>query len=327
MSMVSWKPDPQRGDENRFGALRRRLRQTNITLLDAIQFLFLIALSILQIVLWHRVPQSHVLLLLYIGCIVLLAATVLAARSSSRPGTRLLDDLIVPIIVLLVVFETLGYSIPAVNTPWLEPALIRVDSWLFGMTGAEYMERYYNWALLDLMHLFYVSFYFVPVSLLVIMHRRGKRAEFQHTVAAIGLTFYADFALYYVFPVLGPYRNPAIHFTRDIVASGGVLTRILRGFLNHAEIVAYDSFPSGHVAATLICILLAYHYRLRIRGIYVFLGVTIVISTVYLRYHYVADLPAGALVALVIFWLAPYAGRVLIFCGETQRWLCYQRET
>lgn len=320
MTMVGMQPAAQKS-----GALRARLRQTSITLLDVVQFFFLIALSVLQIGLWHRVPQSHVLLLLYIGCFVLLAGTVLTARSSSRPGIKLFDDLIVPIIVLLVVFETLGYSIPAVNTTWLEPTLIRLDGWLFGMTGSEYLERYYNWALLDLMHLFYVSFYFVPVSLLVIMYRRGKRAEFQHTVAAIGLTFYTDFVLYYVFPVLGPYRNPDIHFTRDIMASGNALTHILRGFIDHAEIAAYDSFPSGHVAATLISILLAYRYRLWIRRLYVFLGVMIVISTVYLRYHYVADLPAGALVALVIYWIAPYVGRAVVYCGKTRRWM-YQKE-
>jgi membrane-associated phospholipid phosphatase len=117
-----------------------------------------------------------------------------------------------------------------------------------------------------------------------------------------------------------------VHFTRDIVASGGVLTHILRGFLDHAEIAAYDSFPSGHVAATLISILLAYRYRLAIRGLYVFLGVMIVISTVYLRYHYVMDLPAGALVALAVYWISPYVCRVVIFCGETQKWFGYQGE-
>jgi membrane-associated phospholipid phosphatase len=309
------------------GLLGARLRRTSITLLDAIQFFFLLGLSILQIGLWNRVPQSRVLLLLYIGCFILLAVTALTARSSSRPAARLLDDLIVPIIILLVVFETLGYSIPAVNTAWLEPALVRMDGWFFGMTGSEFLERYYSRPLLDLMHLFYVSFYFVPVSLLIIMYRRGNRAEFQHTVAAIGLTFYTDFLLYFVFPVLGPYRNPDVHFTREIMASGGMLTRVLRGFLDHAEITAYDSFPSGHVAATLISILLAYRYRLAIRGFYVFLGVMIVISTVYLRYHYVADLPAGALVAVAIYRISPHVGRVVIFCSQTQRWLRYQRKT
>jgi len=313
----------------RFGTISARLRQTSFTLLDAVQLFFLSALSVLQIGLWHRVPQSHALLFLYIGCFILLAGTALTARASSRPGIRLFDDLIVPIVVLLVVFETLGYSIPAVNTTWLEPTLIRLDSWLFGMSGSEYLERYYNWVLLDLMHLFYVSFYFVPLSLLVVMYRRGKRAEFQHSLGAIGLTFYACFALYYVFPVLGPYRDPDvyIHFTRDIVTSGGALTRILRGFLDHAEIVAYDCFPSGHVAATLVTIFLAYRYRLAIRGYYVFIGVMILLSTVYLRYHYVTDLLAGALVAVFIYWLSPNACRVLIYCGETQRWLRYQKES
>jgi membrane-associated phospholipid phosphatase len=306
--------------------LGRWWRRIEITLLDAVQFFSLAALGILQIVLWHRVPESHVLLPVYAGCVALLAASIFMARPGSRPGLKLLDDLIVPILILLVVFETLGYSIPALNTNWLEHPLVRMDSWFFGMTGSEYLQRFYSAPLLDLMHVFYVSFYFVPLSLLILIYRRGNRADFQLAVAAIGLTFYADFLLYYVFPVLGPYRNPQIHFTRDIMASGGTITRVLRGFLDHAEIVAYDCFPSGHVAATLVSILLAYRFRLAVRGIYVFLGVMIAISTVYLRYHYVMDLVAGALVALVIYRIAPYARGVVVFSGKSGEWCRYFKE-
>jgi len=272
------------------------------------------------------VPESHILLPVYAGCLVLLALSIFTARPGSRPSLKLLDDLIVPVVILLVVFETLGSSIPALNTNWLEPTLVRMDSWFFGMTGAEYLERFYSPPLLDVMHVFYVSFCFVPLSLLVLMYRRGRGVDFQLAVAAIGLTFYADFLLYYVFPVLGPYRNPQIHFTRDIMASGGTITRVLRGFLDHAEIVAYDCFPSGHVAATLVSILLAYRFRLAIRGVYVFLGVMIAISTVYLRYHYVMDLFAGAVVALVIYSIAPYARSVVVFSGKTGEWCRYFKE-
>ena len=315
------------GAETPTGSTLSGRRRLEFTLLDAVQFFFLAALIVLQLAFRREIPQSHWLLPLYVGCFVLLAATVLTARGSSRAALRLLDDLIVPIIVLLVVFETLGYSIPALNTNWLEPALVRADGWFFGMTGAQYMERFYSRPLLDLMHVFYVSFYLVPVSLLIVIYRRGNRAELQHTVAAIGLTFYADFFLYYVFPVLGPYRNAQIHFTRDIAASGGALTHVLRSFLDHAEIATYDSFPSGHVAATLVTIFLAYRYRLKLRGVYVFLCVMIVISTIYLRYHYVMDLPAGVVVAVVIYWIAPWAGRVVVFSGETRQWFQYRRGT
>ncbi|HET9839890.1 MAG TPA: phosphatase PAP2 family protein [Candidatus Angelobacter sp.] len=321
MTPAGSRPEPQTGS-----ALSSR-RRIDFTLLDAVQFFFLIALIVLQLVYWQHIPQSHWLLPLYVGSLVLLAVTVLTARASSRAAVRLLDDLIVPIIILLVVFETLGYSIPALNTNWLEPALVRMDGWFFGMTGSQYLERYYTRPLLDLMHVFYVSFYFVPLSVLIVMYRRGNRAELQHTVAAIGLTFYADFFLYYIFPVLGPYRNAQIHFTRDIVASGGALTHLLRSFLDHAEIATYDSFPSGHLAATLVTIFLAYHYRLKLRGVYVFLGVMIVISTVYLRYHYIMDLPAGVVVAVVIYWIAPWASRVVVFSGQSRQELSHQKGT
>jgi hypothetical protein len=38
------------------------------------------------------------------------------------------------------------------------------------------------------------------------------------------------------------------------------------------------------------------------------------------------DLPAGALVALAVYWISPYVCRVVIFCGEMQKWFGYQRE-
>jgi len=62
----------------------------------------------LQIALWRRVPQSHVLLPIYAACLVLLALSIFTARPGSRPSLKLLDDLIVPVVILLVVFETLG---------------------------------------------------------------------------------------------------------------------------------------------------------------------------------------------------------------------------
>jgi hypothetical protein len=38
------------------------------------------------------------------------------------------------------------------------------------------------------------------------------------------------------------------------------------------------------------------------------------------------DLLAGAIVAVVIYSIAPYACRVVMFSGETRRWFTFQKE-
>jgi membrane-associated phospholipid phosphatase len=47
------------------------------------------------------------------------------------------------------------------------------------------------------------------------------------------------------------------------------------------------------------------HYRIRFRWVVVVLGSLLIISTVYLRYHYVIDLIAGALFMIFTLWTAP----------------------
>ena len=273
---------------------------------DLIQLVALTALTILQLALWHRVAASHFLFALYVGAIAAVAATAWLARPHSGCWVSLIDDLLLPAVILLVVFETIGYSIPAVNTTWFEPFLISVDKRLFGMVGSVYLERFYTKPLLDLMHFSYILFYLFPISVAVVAYRQKSKVEYHEAVCAIGLTFYLCYFLYYIFPVLGPYRNLAVYeqFTKDIVASGGAITRYAQALVKHAELSSYDCFPSAHAAVTYVTVALAYRYRLSIRRYYLLPAGMILISTVYLRYHYVLDIVASIFVAAAAYWAA-----------------------
>src|SRR6266540_1752954 len=78
-----------------------------------------------------------------------------------------------------------------------------------------------------------------------------------------------------------------------------------RHLLDTLEGIHYDCFPSGHTEQTL----LAWCMSIRLSRRF-FVGFTIftasqIFSTVYLRYHYVVDLFAGALIAAVLILVAP----------------------
>jgi membrane-associated phospholipid phosphatase len=50
---------------------------------------------------------------------------------------------------------------------------------------------------------------------------------------------------------------------------------------------------------------LTMHYRLKIRWFMFVTGILLIIATVYMRYHYVIDLMAGGLFALICLKTAP----------------------
>jgi membrane-associated phospholipid phosphatase len=58
-----------------------------------------------------------------------------------------------------------------------------------------------------------------------------------------------------------------------------------------------DCMPSGHVAIALTVLFLSYHYARLLFYLFCPIVGALILSTVYLRYHYVIDLFAGAALA------------------------------
>ncbi len=62
----------------------------------------------------------------------------------------------------------------------------------------------------------------------------------------------------------------------------------------------WDCFPSGHTAVTLIVIMLCYRYARGLFWVLLPVAIGLILSTVFLRLHYVADIMAGAVLAGVV---------------------------
>ncbi len=76
-----------------------------------------------------------------------------------------------------------------------------------------------------------------------------------------------------------------------------------------------DAFPSGHTAVALVSLFYAGKFRERVLfGILVPCVAALIVSTVYLRYHYVIDVIAGIALAAVTIFIAPWAQRM--FAGH-----------
>src|SRR5262249_55271134 len=119
-------------------------------------------------------------------------------------------------------------------------------------------------------------------------------------VFVVAAGFYLSYAGYIVVPATGPRFLTEIVSSQTKPLAGVWLFETVRATLDRAERLTPDCFPSGHTEITLLVL---YYSRRFHRPTFFFLlplGAGVILSTVYLRYHYVVDVVAGAALAALI---------------------------
>ena len=103
------------------------------------------------------------------------------------------------------------------------------------------------------------------------------------------------------FPVEAPFF--AMSSLRLPPLVGGPATSLI-DFIESWGRVRGGAFPSGHVLGSFVALLGAWCYRRRLFWVFLPCFIAMCVSTIYGRYHYIADILAGILVGAVAFILA-----------------------
>ena len=219
---------------------------------------------------------------------ILSIATMLAIFTIGMPH-------IMPLVYLLV-----GYWLPAlmVREPnvRLEQWLLDVDRQLFGPDGLSRFERTVPRGVLEYLELAYLLCYaVVPAGygcLVLAGHDRGVIDRFWSVVLL------ASFLCYGLLPWM-PTRAPrAIEPRTDARRSS--IRQLNLAVLDRAS-VQWNTFPSGHTAAS-VATALAVAGDMPFAGVVLgIVAVSIAAGSVVGRYHYAADALAGAAVAVIAF--------------------------
>lgn len=237
-----------------------------------------------------------------------LAVPALAAAARRRPEVAPLRD-VLALLLLPLLFSLSGPVLAAGTTARWDAALAAADLRLFGSLP----ERWRGlggrpaW-LVDLSSAAYFSYYLLPVFLVAGLWRDGRRAELDRLLLAVALTLLLSFACYFAVPATGPRVDPA---DADRLLGGGAPSRALRAFVATAEVNLLDAFPSGHTALALVLLGQGWRLFAAWRVPLLLSAGGIVFSTVYLSFHYVVDLAAGALLAAAVPFLLPPLERLL----------------
>jgi len=206
------------------------------------------------------------------------------------------------IVVMNFAFTSIRYVVPALGSRIRDDLLVAIDKLLIGGDLSIMAQQLYSKPLTELMSLGYMLFI---VFLIFSFFYYGITAElFKLRAFCVGLfTLYAfGITGYTIIPAQGPLVYLADYLT--VPVEGYFFT-----WLNEAMVKAgsagYDVFPSLHVGVGLYLLLFFSRFDRGIWRAYLIPFVLLVISTIYLRYHYCIDLICGMLLSLACFHLSP----------------------
>jgi membrane-associated phospholipid phosphatase len=208
-----------------------------------------------------------------------------------------------PLILILAVYSNFHDMTRLVRPDTVDQALLDLDIAIFGVEPTVALQQYtWPW-LTEYMTVAYALFFAFPTLILVRLYVSGDFLRFREFGLALSLCFYIGLVGYLTVPAIGPRYT----VTYDVPLTGYVLTDAAARTWRMIENIQTDCFPSLHTAVSSIC--LVYFWRLRAwRGgklllwICTPLIVSLIMSTLYLRYHYTVDIFAGwALTALCVY--------------------------
>jgi hypothetical protein len=280
-------------------------RRHDVMLSEAIWFGAHVVFDVLILLAWaiKGMPQAPQFLAVNLGTM----AGVLLLRPLFRRADRGVLWILrhwYPVTFYGVFFFECGALVPALNFREWDVQLANFDHAMWGGNPVDFFARLHLPVLSEYLQFCYALYYFIPLTAGgQIMYRLGVK-RLSDGIAITSVAFYGSYAGYFLFPAVGPRFFPP--FEKGL--SGLWSFDYIRTFLANSEGRMHDCMPSGHTSVTLITLYFAWRvHRPTFWAILPFAS-GLVISTMYLRYHYVIDV----VVAIPFTVLSLFVGRVIV---------------
>jgi membrane-associated phospholipid phosphatase len=200
----------------------------------------------------------------------------------------------------LFCFEELHYLVHLIFPAWFDRWLIAFDHWLVGLHPTVWLEQFACPALNEFMQMAYITYFFYLTILGAILYKRDEQCAFWAVMTCSSAAYSIGYVISILFPIESPYHSLAA--LQRVELAGGFFTSLI-GLVERFGRVHGAAFPSAHVSGSFVALLGAWRYRRWLFYVFLPFFVVMLVSTVYGRYHYIADVLGGLVVGGVGFWL------------------------
>ncbi len=218
-----------------------------------------------------------------------------------RPFGVIVRDWFPFLIILLMYYSLWGDATLLMVTRDRDPALISLDQRIFGFQASVALQRFITPGLTAWMAFAYF-FHIINIPLVgCFLYVRRERARFREMMSGLMVVSFLGLMGYLLVPAIGPVYTLRNQYTVPLHQPMWMFDREV-DFMDFARI-RRDVFPSMHVAISFLVWLYAYRNSRKLFWILSPLILSLWISTLYLRYHYLVDVVAGLMLAPISFWI------------------------
>ena len=229
-----------------------------------------------------------------------------ASAGSRARGAAEFARMALPFVMCIAVYTNLHDTVRFVNPHDIHQHLAAAEQWLFGGQPVVWAEQYITRGRTEFFNLFYANFYVVAPSVVMLLWFTGRRPQARHVLLGTIICFYSGYVLYVMFPA----APPRLYFESlglfSVTLRGGPITDFQQALIemvpNHA---ARAAFPSLHAAVSCLSLVYAWRHLRWFFPILLAFVIPLLVSTVYLRHHWVVDLLAGAALVPWVLWVTP----------------------
>ncbi len=223
-------------------------------------------------------------------------------RSFVRPYWEIVRDWFPFLAILLMYYSLWGDATHLLVPQDCDRELIGLDKRLFGFQASVAIQRFITpprTAWMDFSY-FYHVLHIPLVGCFVYLCR--PRWRFREMMSGLMVVTFFGLLGYILVPAIGPLYTLRDLYTVPLRQSISIFNQQLQ-FMDLARI-RRDVFPSMHVAISFLVWLYALRNSRALFWVLSPLVLSLWVSTIYLRYHYLVDVVAGLLLAPVSFLLA-----------------------
>jgi len=195
-----------------------------------------------------------------------------------------------PHLFFLFCFEELAHLMTLVRPTWQDHYLIAFDHWLTGVNPTVWLEQFATPGRNEFMQLVYLSYFTYLLIVGGILYVKREWGAYWSVMVFSMAGYMIGYFIAMFFPVESPWFAMAGSWKSQL--AGGPITATVN-FIEHYGRVRGAAFPSQHVAGAVAALWGAWRFRRWLFWTMLPVFLCMCVSTIWGRYHYVADVFAG----------------------------------
>lgn len=201
-----------------------------------------------------------------------------------------------PLLLFIFFFEEIQHLVHIVFPGWFDSILIGLDYRLLRTDPSVWLQQHVHVWLTEYMNFAYVSYFFLTPLVGGILYYRREWSQFHVLMLSTAIAYYLCYLMFLIFPTEGPYH--ALSHLYRIELEGKMFTALINWVESWGRVHG-GAFPSAHVAGSFVVLLCAYKFVRRLFWVLLPIVLSLFVSTVYGRYHYVSDVIGGLIAGFV----------------------------